>query len=232
MATLYLIPVALSPEALHVIPSYVHDITRRIRVFIVEDARTARRYLRKTGFNAAFEEVVLLPLNEHTTTEEISAHMQYFSGDVEIGLMSEAGVPAVADPGSKIVGLCHARGIRVVPLCGPSSVLMALMASGMNGQQFTFHGYIPVKHPERRNYIQHMDARTRSGETQLCIETPYRNNQMLQDLLAGCHPSTALCIAIDITGPQESIRTRTIGEWKKNTPELEKIPAVFVLGRL
>ena len=232
MATLYLIPVVLSPEALHVIPAYVHEITRRIRVFVVEDERTARRYLRKTGFAVPFEEVTLLPINADTTPEEISHYMQYFSGDTEIGLMSEAGVPAVADPGSKIVAECHTRGVRVVPLCGPSSIIMALMASGMNGQQFTFHGYIPIKHPDRRNRLQQMDARARQGETQVCIETPYRNNHMLQDILANCHPATALCIAMDITGPKEYIRTQTIADWKRSVPDLEKMPAVFVLGRM
>lgn len=232
MATLYLIPVVLSPEALHVIPTYVHEITSRIRVFVVEDDRTARRYLRKTGFTVPFEEVTLLPINADTTPETISTYMQYFAGDTEVGLMSEAGVPAVADPGSKIVAECHTRGVRVVPLCGPSSIIMALMASGMNGQQFTFHGYIPIKHPDRRNRLQQMDARARQGETQVCIETPYRNNHMLQDILANCHPTTALCIAMDITGPKEYIRTQTIADWKRSVPDLEKIPAVFVLGRM
>lgn len=230
MATLYLIPTVLNEEATHVIPSYVHAITSRIRKFIVEDERTARRYLRKTGFQVPFEEVTLLPLNDHTKPEEISTYMSHFSGDVEIGLMSEAGVPAVADPGSIIVRMCHQHGVRVVPLVGPSSILLALMASGMNGQRFTFHGYIPVKHPERKNFIQQMDAQAKKGETQICIETPYRNNQLLQDMIAHCSSSTRLCIAIDITGPQEHIRTQTIAEWKKHIPHLEKVPAVFVLG--
>jgi 16S rRNA (cytidine1402-2'-O)-methyltransferase len=230
MATLYLIPTVLSEEALHVIPSYVHAITSRIRIFIVEDERTARRYLRKTGFQVPFEEVTLLPLNDHTTPEEISHYITHFSGEVEIGLMSEAGVPAVADPGSIIVRMCHQHGIRVVPMVGPSSILLALMASGMNGQRFMFHGYIPVKQPDRKMYIQYMESQAKKGDTQICIETPYRNNQLLQDLLSHCNSSTLLCIALDITGPHEHIRTQTIAAWKKQTIHLEKVPAVFVLG--
>lgn len=230
MPTLYLIPTPLHEEALHVIPAYVHEITRRLRIFIVEDERTARRYLRKTGFVTPFEEATLLPLNVHTTPEAYAAYMQYFKGDVEVGLMSEAGLPAIADPGNVIVSLCHQRSIRVIPLAGPSSILLALMASGMNGQQFAFHGYIPVKHPERKNYIQHMEQRAKKGEAQICIETPYRNNQLLADIIDACHPSTLLCIAMDITGPTESINTQTIANWKKQSPKLEKVPAVFVLG--
>lgn len=230
MATLFLIPTPLNEEAIQVIPAYVHAITHRLRIFIVEDERTARRYLRKSGFTAAFEEVVLLPLNAHTSPEDISSYMQHFRADAEIGLMSEAGLPAVADPGNVIVRMCHQQNIRVVPLSGPSSILLALMASGLNGQQFTFHGYIPVKNPDRKNYLQQMEMRARKGEAQICIETPYRNNQLLQDIIQHCQPTTLLCIAMDITGAQEKIKTQVLAEWKKQMPHLEKIPAVFILG--
>lgn len=231
MATLYCIPTPLNDEAIHVIPAYVHEITARLRIFIVEEERTARRYLRKAGYKVPFEEVTLLPLNEHTTPEQYASYMQYLSGDAEVGLMSEAGLPAVADPGSVIVSMCQQRNIKVVPLTGPSSILMALMASGMNGQQFAFHGYIPVKNPDRKNYLLQMEQRARKGETQICIETPYRNNQLLQDLITHLQPSTSLCIAMDITGAKENIRTKFISDWKKQNPQLEKIPAVFILGK-
>lgn len=230
MATLYLIPTILSEDALHTIPQYVHDITLRIRIFIVEDERTARRYLRKTGYSVSFDDVTLLPLNVNTAPEEISGYMQYFSGDTEIGLMSEAGVPAVADPGSIIVNKCHTIGTRVVPLVGPSSILLALMASGMNGQRFAFHGYIPLKNPERKNQLQAMDIAAKKGETQIFIETPYRNNQLIQEIISSCHGDTLLCIATDITGTHEKIKTLPVSAWKKNMPQLDKTPTVFLLG--
>lgn len=231
MATLFLIPTPLNEDALQVIPAYVHDITRRLRIFIVENERTARRYLRKSGYTASFDDVTLLQLDVDTTPEQFAQYMSYFTGDAEIGLMSEAGLPAIADPGSVIVSMCHQRNIPVIPLSGPSSILLALMSSGLNGQQFTFHGYIPVKQPERKNYLQQMESRAAKGESQICIETPYRNNQLLQDILQSCQPASVLCIAMDITGSKEFIRTKSIAEWKKQTPHLEKLPAVFILGK-
>jgi len=232
MATLFLIPTPLNEDALQVIPAYVHDITRRLRIFIVENERTARRYLRKSGFTTSFDDVTLLPLDVDTTPEQFAQYMSYFKDNAEIGLMSEAGLPAIADPGSVIVSMCHQRNIPVIPLSGPSSILLALMSSGLNGQQFTFHGYIPVKQPEGKNYLQLMESRAIKGESQICIETPYRNNQLLQDILQSCQPASVLCIAMDITGSKEFIRTKSIAEWKKQTPHLEKLPAVFILGRL
>ncbi|MBK9454852.1 MAG: SAM-dependent methyltransferase [Chitinophagaceae bacterium] len=228
--TLYLVPTILSEEALHVIPQYVFDITNKLTVFFVENEKTARRYLRKSGFTASFETTPILPLNEHTDTATVSTYVEYLKQGTDCALMSEAGVPAVADPGSVLVRFCHQNNIRVVPLVGPSSILLALMGSGLNGQQFHFHGYIPVKQPQRKQYIQHMEAETKKGVTQIFIETPYRNNAILQDIISACNSDVLLCIAYDLTGTKESIRTQPISYWKKHLPALEKIPAIFLLG--
>lgn len=228
---LYLVPTILSDEALHVIPQYVIDITNKINVFFVENEKTARRYLRKTGFTASFETTVVLPLNEHTEPATISTYIQYLNEGHHCALMSEAGVPAVADPGSVLVGYCHQNGIQVIPLVGPSSILLALMASGLNGQQFHFHGYIPVKQPMRKNYLQQMDNEARKGITQIFIETPYRNNTIIQDVLQSCSNDTKFTIASDLTGPNEKITTQTIFNWKKQHPAPGKVPAIFLLGR-
>ena len=228
--TLYLVPTILSEEALHVFPQYVFDITNKLTVFFVENEKTARRYLRKSGFTASFETTPILPLNEHTDTATVSTYVEYLKQGTDCALMSEAGVPAVADPGSVLVRFCHQNNIRVVPLVGPSSILLALMGSGLNGQQFHFHGYIPVKQPQRKQYIQHMEAETKKGVTQIFIETPYRNNAILQDIISACNSDVILCIAYDLTGTKESIRTQPISYWKKHLPALEKIPAIFLLG--
>jgi 16S rRNA (cytidine1402-2'-O)-methyltransferase len=228
--TLYLVPTILSEEALHVIPQNVFDITNKLTVFFVENEKTARRYLRKSGFTASFETTPILPLNEHTDTATVSTYVEYLKQGTDCALMSEAGVPAVADPGSVLVRFCHQNNIRVVPLVGPSSILLALMGSGLNGQQFHFHGYIPVKQPQRKQYIQHMEAETKKGVTQIFIETPYRNNAILQDIISACNSDVLLCIAYDLTGTKESIRTQPISYWKKHLPALEKIPAIFLLG--
>ncbi|MBK9556164.1 MAG: SAM-dependent methyltransferase [Bacteroidetes bacterium] len=220
----------MSEEALHVIPQYVFDITNKLTVFFVENEKTARRYLRKSGFTASFETTPILPLNEHTDTATVSTYVEYLKQGTDCALMSEAGVPAVADPGSVLVRFCHQNNIRVVPLVGPSSILLALMGSGLNGQQFHFHGYIPVKQPQRKQYIQHMEAETKKGVTQIFIETPYRNNAILQDIISACNSDVLLCIAYDLTGTKESIRTQPISYWKKHLPALEKIPAIFLLG--
>ena len=186
--------------------------------------------MRKSGFTASFETTPILPLNEHTDTATVSTYVEYLKQGTDCALMSEAGVPAVADPGSVLVRFCHQNNIRVVPLVGPSSILLALMGSGLNGQQFHFHGYIPVKQPQRKQYIQHMEAETKKGVTQIFIETPYRNNAILQDIISACNSDVLLCIAYDLTGTKESIRTQPISYWKKHLPALEKIPAIFLLG--
>ena len=228
--TLYLVPTILSEEALHVIPQNVFDITNKLTVFFVENEKTARRYLRKSGFTASFETTPILPLNEHTDTATVSTYVEYLKQGTDCALMSEAGVPAVADPGSVLVRFCHQNNIRVVPLVGPSSILLALMGSGLNGQQFHFHGYIPVKQPQRKQYIQHMEAETKKGVTQIFIETPYRNNAILQDIISACNSDVLLCRADDLTGTKGAIRPQPLSYWKKPLPALDTIPAIFLLG--
>jgi len=230
MAIVYLIPAPLNTEALDVIPSVVRDRVQGLRIFFVEDERNARRYLRRIGFNAPFEEVTLLPLNEHTTAEEISHYLHYLDGEAPLGIMSDAGLPAVADPGATIIGACHAKGVQVIPLSGPNSIMLALMSSGLNGQRFTFHGYIPVKQPARKQYLQKMETAARVGETQIFIETPYRNKQLFDEICAVVSSDMQLCIAMDITGPEEWIRTAQISRWKTKTLPPGKLPAVFLLG--
>jgi len=227
---LYLIPTVLSDEALHTIPAYVHDITKTLTHFFVEDERTARRYLRKSGYMRSFDEVVMLPLNEHTSQTEISLYADHLINGNDCGLMSEAGVPAVADPGHLLVKLAHEHAIQVVPLSGPSSIILALMASGLNGQRFCFHGYLPVNKNGRVKKLQQLDQRAKDGETQVFIETPYRNNALIADILQTCNASTLLCIASDLTGEKENIQTHSVREWKTRQPSLEKIPAIFLIG--
>ncbi len=227
---LYLIPTILSDDALHVIPAYVHEITKTIEVFFAENEKTTRRYLRKTGYTASFDEIPVFPLNVNTTYEEISEYVAYLKAGKNCALMSESGVPAVADPGSNLVRLCQQNKIQIIPLVGPSSIILALMASGLNGQKFLFNGYIPVKQPGRNATIKKMELEARSGVTQIFIETPYRNAGMLQDLLNNCNDATLLCIASDLTGAKEHVETRSISDWKKAPAQLEKIPAIFLLG--
>ena len=230
--TLYLIPVTLgTTEYIHVIPPGVTDITKNIRSFIVEDIRSARRFLRTIDREFPIDKSDFFVLNEHSRPEEYESFLYPLMDGKDTGLMSEAGVPGVADPGSPIVSLAHKKGIRVVPLTGPSSIILSLMASGLNGQNFTFHGYIPVKHTERIEKIRKIEAEASGGESQLLIEAPYRNQKLLGDILKVCRPHTMLCIAVDITGADESIVTKSISDWRKMVPQINKRPTVFILGR-
>ncbi|MFH1119777.1 MAG: SAM-dependent methyltransferase [Bacteroidota bacterium] len=231
--SVFLIPSTLgdsTPEK--VIPSYNLELLRNLDVFIVEEVRTARRFLRKCGFIKDFESTTFHILNEHTTENEISTFLDQAKSGSDTGLLSEAGCPAVADPGSTIVKLAHEYGIRVVPLSGPSSIIMALMASGFNGQNFSFHGYLPVKAPERNQKIRELDRdMIRSGQTHIFIEAPYRNNHMIESILSNCSNDTMLCIASNISLSDESIKTATVAQWKKLNYEPGKKPTVFLLSR-
>ncbi|MFN0276026.1 MAG: SAM-dependent methyltransferase [Chitinophagales bacterium] len=227
---LYLIPTVLSEDALHVIPVYVHEMTRKLKILFVENEKTTRRYLRKTGFTTSFDELTLLPIHEHTKESEFEEYVQYLLDGISCGLMSEAGIPAVADPGSELVKLCHKKSVQVIPLVGPTSIILALMASGLNGQQFVFHGYLPVKQPERNRFIQKMNSEATKGITQIFIETPYRNNAVIKDVLENCNNNIFFCIASDLTGTEESVQTKTISDWKKTELRLGKTPAIFLIG--
>ncbi|MCU0408067.1 MAG: SAM-dependent methyltransferase [Bacteroidales bacterium] len=227
---LYLIPVTLGGENYsELIPAGVLDITRRLRYFIAEDIRSARRYLRLIDRNFPIDEASFSVLNEHSTEEDLSELAGPLLQGNDAGVISEAGMPAIADPGSKIVLLAHRMGIRVVPLSGPSSILMALIASGLNGQSFTFNGYLPVKAPERDLRLREIEKRAREGYAQVFMETPYRNQKMLEAVTRVCSSDRFLTIACDISLPGETIRTRRIAEWKTQIPELTGRLAVFVL---
>jgi len=227
---LYLIPSPLgdySPS--EVLPAPVLDILKDIKVFVVEETRTARRFLSSAGLKGHIGELEFHELNEHTERSEVEQYVSLFDNDTNVGLISEAGLPAVADPGAILVELCHKHDIEVVPMTGPSSLMLALMASGLNGQSFAFCGYLPAKTEERRAALRNVEKKSASGQTQIFIETPYRNDTMIADILAVCQGKTRLCIAADITLPSQYIKTRTVAEWKKAVPTIGKRPCVFLI---
>ncbi|MBR4134547.1 MAG: SAM-dependent methyltransferase, partial [Bacteroidales bacterium] len=206
------------------------DLLQHIGCYVVEEVRTARRYLSRAGLKGHIQDLEFHELNEHTSAEEVERFLTLFDDGHDVGLISEAGLPAVADPGAALVALCHRHGIKVVPQVGPSSLMLALMASGLNGQSFTFCGYLPAKTEERRNAIKSIEKVSQSKrQTQIFIETPYRNDAMFSDLLQSCRPSTRICIAADITLPDEYILTKTVAEWKKEKPIIGKRPCVFLM---
>lgn len=230
---LYLIPTPLGDhEPASVLPAPVLERTQGLRRFFVEELRTARRFLSAAGLKGHIEELELFELNEHTTRDQIEAYGALL-GEQDAGLLSEAGLPAVADPGALLVELAHRRGVEVVPLVGPSSLMLALMASGLNGQCFAFTGYLPVKAPARREAIQQLERTSaRLQQSEIIIETPYRNDSLLADLCAACRPATRLCIAADITCPDQFIRTQTVENWSKALKKgftIGKRPCVFIL---
>ena len=228
---LFLIPSPLGDnDPAEVIPAPTLDLLQGIGCYVVEEVRTARRYLSRAGLKGRITELEFHELNEHTPQEEVERLAALFDDGRDVGLISEAGLPAVADPGSALVALCHRRGIEVVPQVGPSSLMLALMASGLNGQSFAFCGYLPAKTEERRNAIKSIEKTSQSKrQTQIFIETPYRNDAMFSDLLQSCRPSTRICIAANITMPDAFIRTRTAAEWKKENPIIGKRPCVFLM---
>lgn len=229
---LYLIPTPLGETGFETgLPTYNLQILQQINIFIVEELRTARRFLRKAGYTRDFETVSFYLLNEHTPDNEALTMLENAVAGQHIGLLSEAGLPCIADPGNIVVRVAHAKGIRVIPLTGPSSLMLALMASGMNGQNFVFHGYLPVKPDERIKSLRELEqAIVKGNQTQIFIETPYRNMAMFESIIKTIHPSLILCIAADLTLETEYIRSLPVKDWKKQNPELHKRPAVFLLG--
>ena len=232
MASLYLIPNVLSDSPWQgVLPLPVSGIVSGLRFFIVEDIRNARRFLKKLDQSINIDELTFFELNKFTTSMQKAEYLKPLAEGSDVGLISEAGCPGVADPGADMVRLAHHQNYRVIPLVGPSSILLALMASGLNGQQFAFHGYLPVKQPERITRIQQLEKQAFSlKQTQIFIETPYRNNHLINDLLKSCQPSTLLCIAADLTSENEYIQTQSNSLWKNQVPDLDKRPAIFLLG--
>lgn len=231
---LYLIPTTLgeTSEIADVIPSKVNNIINLIDEFIVENEKSARRYLRKIGYNKPFDSTPLHLLNTNSDTTLYSSYLNSIETGKNIGILSEAGCPGIADPGAEIVKIAHKKNINVIPLVGPSSILLALMASGFNGQNFAFNGYLPKERTERIKKIKELEKLVQTkNQTQLFIETPYRNQHLFEDLISSCDGNTKLCIACDITLPTEFIYTKKIGEWKKEMPNINKRPALFVLGK-
>ena len=227
---LYLIPVMLSDEPLEkVLPAYNLEIVRGIKHFIVENVRSARRFLKKCDREINIDELTFYTLDEHTRPEEITGYLNPLEAGMPMGVISEAGCLANADPGADVVAMTQRKGLKVVPFVGPSSILMSLMASGFNGQSFAFQGYLPIEAGKRTKKLHEMERNIAAGQTQIFIETPYRNNRLIAELCSRLSGDLRLCVACDITGPTESIVTRSIKEWSKATYNYDKRPTIFLI---
>lgn len=228
---LYLIPTTLGETELNrILPAYNAEIVSVLKFFIVEDVRTARRFLKQVNRDINIDDLTFFILNQHTKPEEISSFLKPLKEGNNVGIISEAGCPAIADPGADVVALAQQQNINVIPLIGPSSILLSLMASGFNGQSFAFLGYLPVQQADKIKALKKMESRIFSeNQTQIFIETPYRNMKMVDDILSTCQPNTKLCFAVDITLETEFIKTRTVAEWKKQKPDLNKRPCIFLI---
>ena len=228
---LYLIPSPLGEnEPSEVIPLPVLESLKNFKTFVVEEIRTARRYLSRAGLKGHIGELEFHELNEHTDPATIEGYLKLFDEGNDVALISEAGLPAVADPGAQLVALAHRHGIEVVPAVGPSSLMLALMASGLNGQSFAFCGYIPAKTDERKSKLRTLEKVSgQLKQTQILIETPYRNDSLFADILSTCSPNTRLCIAANITMPDAYIKTKKVGDWKKEGITIGKRPCVFII---
>lgn len=230
---LYLIPTPIGDRPVwDVLPASNRTVIDSIDYFIVEDIRSARRFLSKAGISRPIDSLRFAELNEHTAPAEVSALFAPLLTGTDAGVLSEAGLPGVADPGADAVALAHIHGIEVVPLVGPSSILLALMASGLNGQSFAFNGYLPVKPPERTRAIRFFERRALAeGQSQLFIEAPYRNVKLMEQLVQTLGDQTRLTVAVDLTAPDERIETHTAGEWRRcQLPEMNRRPAIFIIG--
>lgn len=228
---LYLLPVTLGDTPLgNVLPQYNSEIIAGIRHFIVEDVRSARRFLRQADAQFDIDGSTFFELNKHTSPNDIAGYLAPLAQGKPMGVISEAGCPAVADPGADVVAIAQRKGLKVVPLVGPSSIILSVMASGFNGQSFAFHGYLPIKPDERARKLKQLEQRVYSeDQTQLFIETPYRNGKMIEDIIKNCRPQTKLCIAANLTCDDEFVRTRTVKDWRGKAPDLSKIPCIFLL---
>ena len=228
---LYLIPSPLGEnDPAEVIPAPVLKSLEGFRTFVVEEVRTARRYLSRAGLKGKIGDLEFHELNEHTDHAVVEGYLKLFEGGNDVALISEAGLPAVADPGAQLVALAHSHGIEVVPAVGPSSLMLALMASGLNGQSFAFTGYIPAKTDERRNRLKTLEkVSAQLKQTQILIETPYWNDSLFADILSVCSPSVRVCVAANITMPDAYIRTKKVSQWKKEGLVIGKRPCVFLI---
>lgn len=228
---LILIPTLLGDSPVdEVMPANLGTVIGKISHFVVEDLRTARRFLKKVDREIDIDSLHFYTLNEHSHQEELPELLQPLLDGHDLGLMSEAGTPCVADPGSTLVSLAHQNNIRVIPLSGPSSITLALMASGFNGQNFAFHGYLPIDRKACTTAIKNLEKDAfRNNQTQIFIEAPYRNMKVFDNIIESCHPETRLCIAANLTTSEEMISTRAVAQWKKNPPAIHKQPAVFLI---
>ncbi len=231
---LYLIPVTLGETPVsQVLPAYNHDVILGIRHFVVENVRSARRFLRLVDHEFPIDDSTFYEMGKHALTDQFASYLKPLQQGFPVGVISEAGCPAVADPGAEVVAMAQHKGFRVIPLVGPSSMIMAVMASGLNGQSFAFNGYLPVDEADRAKKLKALESRAwNESQTQLLIETPYRNRKMFDTILRSLRPQTRLCVAAGITTSDEYIRTHTVQEWKRiQLPDLSKIPAIFLIGR-
>lgn len=230
--SLYLIPVTLGDTPIErVLPAYNKEVILSIRHFIVEEVRTARRFLKQVDRNINIDELTFYPMGKHADAALFSKYLDALRNGEDMGVISEAGCPAVADPGADVVAIAQREGHKVVPLVGPSSILLAVMGSGFNGHSFAFHGYLPIAPADRAKRLKQLESRSATEhQTQLFIETPYRNHKIIADILATCNPRTKLCIASGLTTDKEYICSKTIKEWKQTTlPDLNKIPTIFAI---
>ncbi len=227
---LYLIPSPLHEEGFSFLPDGVWESLEDIKLFIVENAREARRGLRRMGYKGDFDSLQMLEWNENSTPGDHSNVFSALANEKRAVLMSDAGLPCIADPGNVVVMKAHELGIPVFPWVGPSSILLTLMASGLNGQQFRFHGYLPREKADRANTIRELERKAKSGETQLFMDTPYRNQTVLEDLLNLLSAETMICIGREVHSPKQSILTKSAKEWRKGVPQIQKIPVMFAIG--
>lgn len=228
---LFLIPVPIAEDGINSLPSYNAAVVQRLNLFIVEDAKTARRFLKLYGYSP-IDKAELLLLNEHTKHNDLSPVMKPLLDGYDVGLMSDAGCPGIADPGAEVVRLAHEKNIEVVPLVGPSSIVLSIMASGFNGQNFSFVGYLPIDKSARAKRIKELESLAAKGQAQFFIETPYRNDQLFENLLTVLSPQTRLFVGKDITAPSQFLKTSLVSEWKKNqNVQLGKVPVVFGIYR-
>ena len=228
---IYLIPSNLSQDSFSTLflGNYYQDLLKEIDVFWVENVRSARRFISACKTERKIEEIIFETLDKDTSNYQIEGYFKKYARQ-KIGILSEAGCPGIADPGAVAVAIAHQKKVKVIPMVGPSSIVLALMGSGFNGQSFSFHGYLPIEIKEKNKILQKIENDSyRLNQTQLFIETPYRNNKLLKDILATCNPNTQLCIAADITGQNELIQSKSINEWKKNQPDLHKIQTIFLI---
>jgi len=231
-STLYLIPSTLGETApISTVPAATLEVLRRLDRLVVETPKQARRFLKAAGIVLANAQLSVEVLDEHTPASRLPELLAPALAGADVGILSDAGCPGVADPGARLVMLAHSRSLSVIPLVGPSAILLALMGSGLNGQRFAFHGYLPVDAEQRSRALRALETESRTrNQTQIVIEAPYRNNRLLQAILNACAPRTHLCVAADLTLPSQYISTRRIADWRANHPDLERRPTVFLLG--